>query len=294
MSRPRVILSPDELWPRVAEITRRAHAGGTLVPILTSPVVVEDGGVPFVVHVRAGVLERKRAERRDQDRSGVNPFLPPDPALLVGPVSASHLAVLNKFNVIDHHVLLVTRKFVPQDAPLDLADAEALARAMAGSDCLGFYNGGTVGGASQPHKHLQLIPLPLGPGPEPTPIDTVVGRGGPTGSGVGRIPGLPFAHAVVRLTGAPIRADQGPRLLALARELLGAVGARDTGRPYNLLLTRRWAMAVPRVLEHAEGISVNSLGFAGSLFARNEDQLERLRRRGPMQLLVDVAGPAGG
>ena len=47
----------------------------------------------------------------------------------------------------------------------DGADFDALARGLAAIDGLAFYNGGTVAGASQPHKHLQLVPVPLGVGP---------------------------------------------------------------------------------------------------------------------------------
>ena len=32
---------------------------------------------------------------------------------------------------------------------------------LAEFDGLGFYNGGETAGASQPHKHLQIVPLPL-------------------------------------------------------------------------------------------------------------------------------------
>lgn len=290
MRRPDDILSREELWPRAAEVTRRALADGALEPITTRPVIVADGGLPFIVHVRGEALARKTKARREQVGSGVNPFLPPDPELLVGCVSPTHLAVLNKFNVIADHLLLVTRRFVPQEEPLDLADLDAAARAMAGVDGLAFYNGGSVGGASQPHKHLQVIPLPLGPGPAPTPLDVLLDGADLPAQGAGRIDRLPFVHAVRALPDPADRVLDPGRLLAAARELLDAVGVGGTQRPYNLLITRRWMLAVPRVRERAGAVSINALGFAGSLLARDADELEWLRRRGPMSLLVEVAG----
>ena len=42
--------------------------------------------------------------------------------------------------------------------------------------------------------------------------------------------------------------------------------------------------------ERAEGIAVNALGFAGSLFVRNDLQMHTIRTLGPMNLLQRVAG----
>lgn len=54
-----------------------------------------------------------------------DPFDPPDEALLVDHLSASHMLLLNKFNVVAHHVLIVTRKFEQQTDHLNLQDVEA-------------------------------------------------------------------------------------------------------------------------------------------------------------------------
>jgi ATP adenylyltransferase len=50
-------------------------------------------------------------------------------------------------------------------------------------------------------------------------------------------------------------------------------------------------LLVPRSAEHAHRISLNALGFAGSLFVRDAAQLEIVRRIGPMALLRAVAVP---
>jgi ATP adenylyltransferase len=94
---------------------------------------------------------------------------------------------------------------------------------------------------------------------------------------------LPFLHAF-----APL-ADLG-EMHARYRELLArcgitALAEEKQSAPYNLLATRRWMLVVPRRRERAEGISINALGFAGSLFVRNDDELERVRRARPMNIL---------
>ncbi len=62
----------------------------------------------------------------------------------------------------------------------------------------------------------------------------------------------------------------------------------DRPKPYNLLVTRRWMLFVPRAVERHGSISVNALGFAGSLLARDEDELEVIRNRGPLRILEAV------
>jgi len=82
----------------------------------------------------------------------------------VGDISATHVGLLNKFCVLEDHLLMVTRDYAEQTELLDESDFHALLCGLAAVDGLAFYNGGTDAGASQPHKHLQLVPLPLAPG----------------------------------------------------------------------------------------------------------------------------------
>ena len=182
---------------------RESLASGVLRPIETGQEFLDDGGVRFVIRVAAN-LARKAAVRERQDlsqRAGgppPNPFLPHEPALFVADLTDTHLALLNKFNVLDHHLLIVTRRFVHQETLLDEADFTAQSLAMADHAGLGFYNGGAVAGASQPHKHLQWAPLPLvesGPAVPIAPLLPAVRRVGE----VGIVPELPFRHAFVAL-----------------------------------------------------------------------------------------------
>jgi ATP adenylyltransferase len=50
-------------------------------------------------------------------------------------------------------------------------------------------------------------------------------------------------------------------------------------------------LLVPRTLERVECISVNALGFAGSLFVRDTAQMQIIRGLGPMTVLERVAVP---
>ena len=66
----------------------------------------------------------------EQKKEWVNPFLPYEEDLWVCHLSASHTLLLNKFNVVAHHLICVTRDFQPQTAPLNAADLGATWQAM--------------------------------------------------------------------------------------------------------------------------------------------------------------------
>src|SRR4029079_11989701 len=112
--------------------------------------------------------------------------------LLIGAISPTHVCLLNKYNVLDRHLLIVTRSFEPQDTALGAADFEAAALCLDAIDGLVFYNSGPDAGASQSHRHLQLVPFPIGPGAERFPLDRAFAAG--IESGLGRIARLACRH----------------------------------------------------------------------------------------------------
>jgi len=301
-----ILLRTQTLWQDILRTTERALAARALLPVPTNEEFIEDHGVRFFVRVLAGL--RKKAEaRKEQDeaeRAGktVDPFLPPEKDLTVAEVSDTHIAVLNKFNVVEHHLLIVTRHFEDQDMLLTLSDLEALWACMGPFDSLGFYNGGAAGGASQKHKHLQLVPLPLAKSGPAVPVEPLLKRAGFDAKGIGTIPAFDFRHAFVRLPDElwknPLDAAKrtydiyGDMLLHVGMTPPASTGLTPQSLPYCLLLTRDWLLLVPRSREHFEDISFNSLAYAGSFFVWNEQQLARLRDYGPLHALKEVSLPS--
>ncbi len=288
-------LEPDMLWPRVADAARHALAVGALQPIETRTATMTDAGVEFIVR-QVSSLRRKPVSV--ESRTGPPPLVPCDPDLFVTDVSDTHFALLNKYNVLEHHLLIVTRQFEDQRAWLNARDFQAMWACLAGREALGFYNGGRIAGASQPHKHLQVVPLPLAAEGPAVPMDALVTRAAP-GRGVGRVPELPFAHACARVPrrwweNAETGALGAWRCYALMLRALGlGAGPLREGEwqsaPYNLVITREWMLLVPRCKETIAGITVNALGFAGALLVRSETEMDALRVRRPMSVLQAVA-----
>jgi sulfate adenylyltransferase (ADP) / ATP adenylyltransferase len=290
------LLKPGALWPSLLERTDQARRCGAIQSIPTTSEVIEEGGVAFQVRIVAALAMKALAKAA---QPSTNPFLPYDPNLFVANLSPTHVALLNKFNVVDHHLLIVTRSFEDQETLLTRQDCEALLICLAEIDGLGFYNAGRIAGASQRHKHLQVIPLPASTGPR-LPIESLLCTARMAGT-TGTIPGLPFLHAYAPMDPDWVdrRRDGGSSLLACYRSLLRAVGLSveptegglERSAPYNLLVTRQWLLLVPRSQELFEGISINALGFAGALLVKNTAQLALLRKHGPMTALERVALP---
>lgn len=284
---------------RVAASNQTTHAlrCGALEPISTTTRWISDNGVDFVVRVLDDPVDRRK--RNEPERvvfPKMNPFLPCDPDLFVSDISETHCCLLNKFTVLTDHLLIVTREFEHQASWLTRQDFQAMWTCMAEFDGLGFYNGGIDAGASQPHKHLQYVPFPLVSSGPDIPIEALLPVG-PTGV-IQTANALPFLHGFVRFDfsgrdNIGAKADQSfDAYVSLLSSVGMAVadvesGGRQSGA-YNMLMTRKWLLLVPRSRAGFDGISVNALGFAGHLLARSEQQVENIRRCGPLGLLRQV------
>lgn len=285
-----VSLLPGTLWPRVIAQTQSALENGALQPIATEIHSLEEQGINFLVRILAN-LERKAQAKKLQTTTkpkDFNPFLPYDPNLFVGDLSPTHVCLLNKFNAVDHHLLIITRDFEEQENLLNLEDFTAAVLALTEIDGLVFYNSGKLAGASQRHKHLQLVPLPL--------VDTNINF--PLEpwflAAISAGKSLPFQQAIAP---CPQNNQSDPEELAVHlettyRQLLQQLdlwqSASPKPQPYNLLMTRQWLMLIPRSQESYKGIEVNALGFVGALLVRNTNQLEHLQTIGPFTLLKKV------
>ena len=293
------------LWQQVVRVTENALQTGALIPVPTEYEFIGDSGIRFFVRILSA-LRRKDEARKQQAKesaksgSQINPFLPYEKDLFVSHISETHAAILNKFNVLEHHLLIVTRHFEDQETLLTPDDFRALWSCMTEYDGLGFYNGGEAAGASQQHKHLQMVPLPIAlEGPQ-VPVEPLLSEAVFEGS-FGTVPAFPFLHVFTRFEPEIVESpsDAAAKSFDLYREMLRRAGMNSPGReglqrqscPYCLLVTRQWMLLVPRSREFFDSISINSLGFAGALLVRNKEQMEMVKKCGPMNVLRKVALP---
>ncbi len=300
----RIPWSAGNLWQKLKAQHEYALSTGALQPIDTKVEHLSEEGIQFVVRILASLERKEKALKQQNKAAPSNPFLPYEKDLYVTDISSTHLCLLNKFNVVDYHFLIITRQFEPQENWLTLPDFEALVCCLADVDGLAFFNGGTVAGSSQPHKHLQVVPYT--PSLKAFPTESVIDKACTARSeDVCTAEALGFCHAIAPLKPSSSQqisqSEKAHHYLRTYRTLLDTVGINtpqaeseqwkgEQTAAYNLLCTRHWMMIVPRTQEKYANISVNSLGFAGSLFVKNKESLDALKSVGPMTLLETVSG----
>ncbi|MEI6371421.1 MAG: phosphorylase, partial [Nostocales cyanobacterium ELA608] len=287
-----ILLEPGTLWKSIQETTELALQSGALKSIPTELEIIEQVGIKFVIRILAN-LNRKEADKEKQEqqtsRTGkeFNPFLPYEKDLFVADISDTHVCILNKFNVVDFHLLIITRSFEEQESLLTLEDFTAMWTCLGEFEGLVFYNGGKLAGASQRHKHLQIVPfsetdIPISPLLKTAKLE----------NDMGTIQEFPFLHAFTNLN----RGESPKVTLEKYHTLLQKMGIKPLENnlqsgAYNLLITQKWMLIVPRKQEEIEGISINSLGFAGALLVKNQQQMELVKNIKPMEILSKVAFP---
>jgi len=267
-------------WTQVVDRADAALASGAMHSFECALEFVEDCGVEFVLRVATRFPGGENAKGRTAEAPQLpgDPFADPEPALVVRSLTPTHRALLNKFSVLREHLLVVTKEYEDQRELLNLRDFEALALCMADAEVLAFYNGGTEAGASQSHKHLQVVTLPLSPR-HSVPMDALLSE---------KSDALPFRHAAARLPAGHVSRPEA--MLETYRELHGRAGLRKP-QPYNLLVTHEFMLVVPRARDRFEGISINSLAFAGSFFVRDAKHAHTIAAAKPMSVLKSVAMP---
>lgn len=294
-----MLFEKGTLWHRVLETTKNALCIGAQFPIPTDYEFIEDSGIKFFVR-KLTSLKHKDEEKRKQmlSKNPVNPFLPYDKNLFVANISETHVALLNKFNVVENHLLIITKHFEEQEALLTLKDFEALWLCMNEYKSLGFYNGGVEAGASQKHKHLQIVPLPLSPEGPDLPIEPILKKTVLEYKKNGIIPELPFRHLFACIDNKLLSPEELAELsFETYSNMLADLGMdkpeknhiKYQTQPYCLLITREWMLIIPRTREFFDSISINSLGFAGAFLVRDKIQMELLKKVGPMKALQEVA-----
>ena len=266
------------------ERSQSAEACGALVPLRTE-LVEHPAWPPFTVR---RLLSRTPKHLRSGGPKP-NPFLPWDPALEVQRLGPEHVVILNKFPVQRGHLLLITQQWQPQAGWLSPNDWQALAAVESDTPGLWFFNSCAAAGASQPHRHLQL--LPRSPGESSCPLaglclSQLAGDGQP----------WPWAYRLSRrtATGTAQAAEELEQLYLEHASSLGLGQPRQQPvprHPYNLLFDGDWLMTVRRTREHWAGFSVNALGFAGYLLITDQSDQAWLEQDGPLPLLQAVATP---
>lgn len=285
------MLLPEQFWQTVKATTAKATQSQALQPIPTDYEIVECQGIPFLIRILTTLTNKEETKTKQHYSENFDPFLPYEEDLFVADISDTHICILNKYKVVDHHVLLVTREFEQQQSFINHADFTALAACLQKVDGLGFYNAGEAAGASVRHKHLQLVPRSLAPEFQDLPIAHALNTAD-FSSSRGPVPMFPFRHGLQWLSVAWEASPEtiAETLVQTYQTLMTTLNCQPS-TPYNLLVTRNWMLLVPRHQEKFDGIGINSLGFAGAFLVKNHEQLQQVKQHRPLSILGMVGFP---
>lgn len=248
--------------------------------------------------------------------------------MTIAPIEPDHVLVLNKFAVVPEHFILITREFKLQTDLLDAADLAAVYACIQayhasdteggeGQELFAFFNSGEHSGASQPHRHVQLLPVARmrdgldgggGGGSSGSGWDVLANKLAepPADGATGEKP-LPFATFAARLRpGASAPSELRAVYLSLYRRACAAAGAGAEGDgngdggsgaariSYNLVVTRDAMVLCPRLAEgdvvrDARGdevgrLALNGTVLAGTALVKTEQEWDALRGDGGEQL----------
>lgn len=215
-----------------------SSSAGSLVSFKSDVTEIWDErlGMNFVVRIAKNLVS-KEASDGQQKVIPRAPFQAPfEPGLFVKDLDDSHRLLLNKFNVVDRHVLVVTTEFSPQNSPMSTATLTQVMSCIEKMHGLAFHNHGVDSGASQPHFHIQVIPRQESDRIPDAPISSVMLQFPHLFNVPGTIPRFPFLHLAVRFTDFTVAAvERHYRAMLMQLNL-------TTGSSYSFLLTSEYML----------------------------------------------------
>ncbi|KAH6654543.1 5',5'''-P-1,P-4-tetraphosphate phosphorylase 2 [Truncatella angustata] len=162
------VRAPVNLPGLVKTAFAKAKASGDLTYYPTQVALLDVNSIHFQLRFSPSLASKPKGpppkDTEADAKRHFNPFENPLPSMTIAQLPPSHALVLNKFAIVPEHFILITKTPKPQTHVLerdDVAAAHACVRAYweEGQELFVFFNSGEHSGASQPHRHLQLLPV---------------------------------------------------------------------------------------------------------------------------------------
>ena len=212
----------------------------------------------------------------------INPFKPWDNILEIDSIGNDHQLILNKYPVQLGHLLLITNEWQEQNGWLDLKDWDAIKAVNEDTTGLWFFNSGPLAGASQPHRHIQLLRR------DPSELSCPREKWILKFNNVNNSNKKYAESIVVKKFSKSLNKENIHETYKVLSNKLGLGNPKIDKRPrypYNLIFTNNWMVLVKRKTDNLHGISINALGFAGYILVTEKSDITYLKKYGPEKLL---------
>ncbi|OTA02686.1 ATP adenylyltransferase, putative [Trichoderma parareesei] len=339
-----LLKAPSNLPELVKTTFSRALAANELHYFPTQVTILHINSIPFQLRFSPALANKPKGPPPDpaHPRKPFDPFANPPASLFITDLGPQHYLVLNKFAVVPEHFILATKEFKLQTHLLEESDLQATLACIdayeqakqqqqtapngepVDASCLNdtrggkaaqedglfaFFNGGDHSGASQPHRHIQLLPIScMRDGLETSSSWEVLAQ---QADSLDKTPFVAFSE--------PISIDTSPEnlhaaYLRLYRKACQAVAqhthARSTAPTddevpstgeakisYNMAMTRDRLVICPRLSDGCEirdvetsspigFLALNGTVLAGTALVKSEAEWEALKKNSDQLLAV--------
>ncbi len=278
-------MKSESIWSKAIEITRQAVDSGALFPLKTIKYKSNDASCDYELRFLKSPIPKYLIEYGPKR----NPFIPWDTRLEIQPINDKHTLILNKYPVQLGHMLLITNTWKPQNGWLNLDDFEAIRNVDNDTTGLWFFNSSKEAGASQPHRHFQLLPRHFN--------EIVCPRYKWFCSLLNNNKDDNISDISRCISIKPRDTNNESNSYGLYNSYRSMVNEMNLGdidiiskplKPYNLLITSEWIALITRATERSNGFSINALGFAGYFLGTKKSNVDILIKFGPDEILKDV------
>ncbi len=269
----------ESYWEKALEQTNLSINKNSLYPLETKVVTTDlYNKNDFIIRK----LDTSKFNKKVYYGPKQNPFNPWEKILEIEKIGNHHQLILNKYPVQKGHILLITNSWKPQNGWLDINDWVAIQKVNKDTSGLWFFNSSPIAGASQPHRHIQLLRRSYNEISCPREkwfLNLEICNDNDTK--------LKKSIVVSHFNFL----EDSSHIYNLYLELTKKIGLGDPINdekpryPYNILITNNWIAIIRRRFDHLHGFSVNGLGFAGYLLITDKSDINYLKTYGPEKLL---------
>ena len=277
-------MKSESIWSKALEVSRKAVNCGAVIPLNTIKYKSSEDSCDFELRFLKSPIPKYLTEYGPKR----NPFIPWDTRLQIQPINDKHTLILNKYPVQIGHMLLITNTWKPQNGWLNKDDFEAIQNVDNDTTGLWFFNSSKEAGASQPHRHFQLLPRRYNESICPR-FDWFCSLLNNT-----NVINSEISHCISIRQRSKYKNSSEYDLFSSYKSMIDEMNLGDIDiinkplKPYNLLITSEWIALITRKTDRSNGFSINALGFAGYFLGTKRSDVDTLIKFGPEKILKDV------